>query len=107
MIVYSEYIYYQLVLGGALDGAFADYPTPTTDIPAPETALQVNTTATAISGGQVIYEGLSTGGTIAFTTDDIQKLVIPGDTTPITLVLGTYSPITTSAVAVLRMREEW
>ena len=45
-----------------INGAFADYPTATTNIPLTETALRVNSTLTTITGGQVILQGLAAGG---------------------------------------------
>ena len=44
-----------------INGAFVDFPTATTNIPATETALRVNSTLTTISGGQVLLQGLAAG----------------------------------------------
>ena len=53
---------YRVLLGGALDGTFVNYPTATTIIPDTETSLLVNTTSTTITGGEVVFQGVTSGG---------------------------------------------
>ena len=60
-IISSTDLSFQILLGGTIDGAYANYPTATTIIPDSETALLVNTTCTAITGGEVIFQGLTSG----------------------------------------------
>ena len=55
---------YQLILDGTVNGAFVNYPTPTTIIPDNETALLVNRTSTTITGGQVVLQGVTTGASV-------------------------------------------
>lgn len=52
---------YQILLGGTIDGTYANYPTATTIIPDTETALLVNTNCTSITGGLVIFQGVTSG----------------------------------------------
>ncbi len=58
-LVTTDDIYYQVLLGGTLNGSFVNFPTATTNIPNSETALLVNTTSTTLTGGQVLLQGLS------------------------------------------------
>lgn len=60
-IISTTDLNYQVLLGGTIDGAYANYPTATTIIPDSETALLVNTTCTTITGGEVILQGLTSG----------------------------------------------
>lgn len=52
---------YQILLGGTIDGTYANYPTATTIIPDSETALLVNTNCTGITGGTVVFQGVTSG----------------------------------------------
>jgi len=56
-------ISFQVVLDGTINGSYVNFPTANTIIPDNETALLVNNTATTISGGEVVYQGVSAGGT--------------------------------------------
>ena len=60
-IISTADLSYQILLGGTIDGTYANYPTATTIIPDSETALLVNTTCTTITGGEVIFQGLTAG----------------------------------------------
>lgn len=60
-IISTADLSFQILLGGTIDGTYANYPTPTTIIPDSETALLVNTTCTTITGGEVIFQGLTSG----------------------------------------------
>ncbi|CAM4526867.1 hypothetical protein [Paenibacillus xylanexedens] len=62
-IISSVDLSYQVLVGGTLDGAFINYPTATTIIPDSETALLVNNSSTTITGGEVVFQGVTGGGT--------------------------------------------
>lgn len=62
-IISSVDLSYQVLVGGILDGAFINYPTATTIIPDSETALLVNNSSTTITGGEVVFQGVTGGGT--------------------------------------------
>ncbi|MGG4403393.1 hypothetical protein ABEW61_24965 [Paenibacillus amylolyticus] len=62
-IISSVDLSYQVLVGGTLDGAFINYPTATTIIPDSETALLVNNSSTMITGGEVVFQGITGGGT--------------------------------------------
>jgi hypothetical protein len=61
LIATSADLAYQVLLGGTVNGTFVNYPTATTIIPDSETALLVNTTSTTITGGEVIFQGITSG----------------------------------------------
>jgi hypothetical protein len=61
-IITSEDLAYQVLLGGTINGSFLNYPTATTIIPTAETALLVNGTCTTITGGEVVFQGVVSGG---------------------------------------------
>jgi len=61
LIATSADIGYQILLGGTVNGTFVNYPTATTIIPDSETSLLVNTTSTTITGGEVIFQGITSG----------------------------------------------
>ncbi|QOY34201.1 hypothetical protein AWH56_015860 [Anaerobacillus isosaccharinicus] len=108
-IVSSSDAWFQVVVDGTLNTAFTNFPTANTDIPNNETALLVNNTATTISGGQVVYQGVLAGAPGAanrdFATAVLLSFELPAEQ-PVTLVIGTFSG--TSAVsAVFRVNEEW
>lgn len=60
-VISSVDLSYQVLVGGTLNGTFVNYPTATTIIPDSETALLVNNTSTTITGGEVVFQGI-TGG---------------------------------------------
>ncbi len=62
LIALGADIAYQVLLGGTINGTFANYPTSTTIIPDSETALLVNTTCTTIAGGEVLLQGITSSG---------------------------------------------
>ncbi|MET1168158.1 hypothetical protein ABWV16_24240, partial [Bacillus velezensis] len=62
-IISSVDLTYQVLVGGTLDGAFINYPTATTIIPDSETALLVNNSSTTITGGEVVFQVVTGGGT--------------------------------------------
>ncbi|MFC7373101.1 hypothetical protein ACFQPF_15785 [Fictibacillus iocasae] len=100
-------LFFEIRIGGELNGEFVDFPTDTTPIPSSETALLVNKTATAITGGQVIFQGVAAGGGTFrdLLSTSLLEIELPAFL-PVTLVAGTFSGISTVNAA-LRMTEEW
>jgi len=85
----------------------AVWQTPT-NYSAGETAVESDKTATGITGGEPIFEGLTVGGTNfsrALGTQNELDLDFNG-LQPVTLAVRTFSG-TGSVSAVLRVREEW
>ncbi|WP_175617412.1 MULTISPECIES: hypothetical protein [Paenibacillus] len=108
-LVTSEDIYYQLILGGTIDGAFTNFPTVTTNIPSSETALLVNNTLTTISGGQVLLQGLAAGaGGMARISASASLLdfQLP-DNEFVSLAVANLSGATNSVTATFSLTEEW
>lgn len=60
-LITTDDIYYQIILGGTINGGFVNFPTATTNIPTSETALLINNTLTTIADGQVLLQGLVAG----------------------------------------------
>ena len=60
-IVTDNDIFFQVIVGGTLNGTFTTFPTTTTNIPNNETALLVNNDATTITGGEVVFQGVGAG----------------------------------------------
>ncbi|WP_391204336.1 hypothetical protein [Psychrobacillus sp. L4] len=61
-IISTTDLSYQVILGGTLNGLFVNFPTANTNIPTTETALLVNNTSTTITGGEVVFQGVTAGG---------------------------------------------
>jgi hypothetical protein len=61
-IISTTDLSYQVLLGGTLNGTFVNFPTANTIIPTNETALLVNNTSTTITGGEVVFQGVTGGG---------------------------------------------
>lgn len=106
-IVSTANLLWEVRLGGTLTGASFG---AVTNIPTTETALEVDVSATAISGGQKIESGLvSTTGVGASSSGGFSSesyaLELPG-TTIITLCARTVSG-TATVSAILGMEEEW
>lgn len=94
-----------LVLGGSLTGA--SYGS-LTNIPAAETAVEVDTSATAISGGTAIYEGLALGGLFRPALSQGERLLIDlPDDSVISLCARRVSGAGGTVTATLRVEEEW
>lgn len=107
-IVTGSDVFYQVIVGGTLNGSFDNFPTSNTSIPDDETALLVNNTATTISGGQVVYQGVAAGerGTHRnLATATLLSFELPGHDS-VSLVIGTFSS-TTEVTVVFRVTEEW
>ncbi|MFA9556914.1 hypothetical protein ACERII_06410 [Evansella sp. AB-rgal1] len=108
-IVTASDIYFQIIVGGTVNTAFTNFPTPTTDIPDNETALLVNNTAGTITGGDVVFQGVASGVPGAANRDlavaNLLDFELP-DEESVSLVVGTFSG-TSNVSAVLRVTEEW
>ncbi|MBC2728518.1 hypothetical protein [Desulfosporosinus sp.] len=101
---------YQVLLGGTLDGAFVNYPTATTIIPNAETALLVNTTSTTITGGQVVFQGLTSGGgggTRVLATSEILDFALPVDEVVTLAVVRIAGSATNTVNASFSVTESW
>lgn len=109
-ILASTPIRYKLVAGGSVNGAFVNYPTPTTAIPVSDTALQVNYTCTAVTGGRVITQGTGSGIAGAYQNVAVnlpdQLLLYDLQEEPLTLVVSSLAGADNLA-ATFRMAEQW
>lgn len=105
LLTASANIRYEVRVGGSLTGASFGAPD---NIPATETGLEVDTSATAITGGQKIFEGLANSGAgnrSGQTGEGISDIDLPKDTV---ITLGAVSLGGTATVsAVFRVQEEW
>ena len=110
-IITSADLAYQVLLGGTLNGAFADYPTATTIIPLNETALQVNTTSTTITGGEVVFQGVASGGagssTRVLATSELLDFTLPLDAIVTLAVVRIGGSPTNSVTASFSVTESW
>ena len=100
---------YQVILGGTINGAFADFPTATTNIPLSETALTVNSTLTTISGGQVLLQGLAAGvdgNARILASASLLNFQLP-DTESVTLAVANLAGGSNSVTATFSLTEEW
>lgn len=101
---------YQVLLGGTLNGTFVNYPTATTIIPDSETALLVNTTSTSITGGEVVFQGVTSGGgglSKVLATAELLSFTLPINAV-ITLAVARIGGSSTNTVyAVFRVTESW
>ncbi|MEK4102715.1 MULTISPECIES: hypothetical protein [Paenibacillus] len=101
---------YMIVAGGTLDGTFENYPTPTTNIPATDTALLVNYTCTTVTGGKVIMQGTGSGISGAYANLAVnllnERLSYEFHDEPVTLVVNSLSGGDDLAVT-FKMSEQW
>ncbi len=108
-LVTTDDIYYQVLLGGTLNGSFVNFPTATTNIPNSETGLLVNTTSTTLTGGQVLLQGLAASGAEGnnrvLASASLLDFELP-DTAFVTLAVATFTG-SGSLVATFRVTEEW
>ncbi|ASF38903.1 hypothetical protein CEH05_07170 [Halobacillus halophilus] len=107
-IVTSEDVYFQVIVGGTLNTAFVNFPTATTDIPLNETALMVNSTATTIAGGEVVFQGVAAsdrGSNRDLANANLLDFELPDDQI-VSLVIGSFG-VSASVSAVFRVTEEW
>ena len=104
-IISTADLLYQVRFNPALTGA--SWQTPT-DTSASETAVESDVTATALSGGELIYEGLVIGASLfsrAVSTQDELDLDL-NNVQPVTYTVRTVSGSGTITM-VFRVREEW
>lgn len=103
---------FQILVGGTVNGTFVNFPTATTNIPTNETALLVNTTATSITGGEVVYQGLAAAGVSEETSrvlvsQELLDFEVP-DNLIVTLAVATLGAGGSNTVtAVFRVTENW
>jgi len=109
-IISTADLAYQVLLGGTIDGTFANYPTATTIIPDSETALLVNTTSTTITGGEVIFQGITSGAgenSRVLATAELLSFALP-DNAIVTLAVARIGGSGTNTVkASFSVTESW
>ncbi|CAM4526859.1 hypothetical protein [Paenibacillus xylanexedens] len=110
-LITTDDIYYQIILGGTINGGFVSFPTATTNIPTSETALLINNTLTTISDGQVLLQGLVAGveGSArisAASSSSLLEFQLP-DTEIVTLAVANLSGGTNPVTATFSLTEEW
>ena len=108
-IIASTEIAYQVLLGGTLNGTFDNYPTSTTIIPDSETALLVNNSSTTITGGEVVFQGITSGGGFSrvLATAELLDFTLPIDQTVTLAVIRLGSAGSNTVRAVFRVVESW
>ena len=110
-IISSADLAYQVLLGGTINGVYVNYPTATTIIPDSETALLVNRTCTTITGGEVIFQGVVSGGsgsgTRALATSTLLDFTLPINQTVTLAVLRIAGSGTNTVNSVFRVTESW
>ncbi|QGU00157.1 hypothetical protein SYNTR_1563 [Candidatus Syntrophocurvum alkaliphilum] len=109
-IISTTELSYQVLLGGTIDGAFETFPTVTTNIPNDETALLVNRTSETITGGEVVFQGVTAGGGFfsrVVATAELLDFTLPIDAT-VTLAVADIGASGNNTVnAVFRVVESW
>jgi len=108
-IISTTDLAYQILLGGTLDGTFVNYPTATTIIPDSETALLVNNSSTTITGGEVVFQGVSTGGGISrvLATAELLNFTLPINGVVTLAVADIGGGGSNTVNAVFRVVESW
>ncbi|MDT0160737.1 MULTISPECIES: hypothetical protein [Bacillaceae] len=108
-IVSSLDIAFQVLVGGTVDGTFVNFPTATTNIPDDETSLLVNNNSTTFTGGEVVYQGVSSGGSsISRVTAQAELLdfQLPDDEI-VTLAVANLEGGTATVNATFLVLESW
>ncbi|MEK4526979.1 hypothetical protein NST38_16340 [Paenibacillus sp. FSL H8-0104] len=108
-LITTDDIYYQIILGGTINGGFVNFPTATTNIPTSETALLINNTLTTIADGQVLLQGLVAGvaGSVRISaSSSLLDFQLP-DSEIVTLAVGNLSGGTNPVTATFSLTEEW
>ncbi|MEK4274468.1 hypothetical protein [Paenibacillus sp. FSL R7-0026] len=108
-LITTDDIYYQVILGGTINGGFVNFPTATTNIPTSETALLINNTLTTIADGQVLLQGLVAGvaGSVRISaSSSLLDFQLP-DSEIVTLAVGNLSGGTNPVTATFSLTEEW
>ena len=96
-------------MGGTLNGTFDNYPTATTIIPDSETALLVNNTSTTITGGEVVFQGVTGGGegnARVLASAQLLDFTLP-ENAIVTLAVASLGSATNTVDAVFRVTESW
>ena len=108
-IISTTDLVYQILLDGTIDGTFVNYPTAATNIPDSETALLVNNSSTTITGGEVVFQGVCSGGGISkvLATAELLDFTLPinGVVTLAVADIGGGGPNTVNVV--FRVVESW
>ncbi|MBU3161121.1 hypothetical protein KPL37_15465 [Clostridium frigoris] len=110
LIATSADLAYQIILGGTVNGTFVNYPTATTIIPNSETALLVNTTSTTITGGQVIFQGVTSGtggNSRVLATAELLNFALPDNAIVTLAVVRIAGPSSNSVTASFSVTESW
>lgn len=96
-------LFYEVILGGTVAGAYGAVP----GIPANETALEVNLTPGIPVGGISVFKGVAAGGggNRVLASSELLDLELAG-TDPITLVVETISG-SNQILSTLSLKEEW
>ncbi|MDQ0656161.1 collagen-like protein [Paenibacillus sp. W2I17] len=108
-LITTDDIYYQIILGGTINGGFVNFPTATTNIPTSETALLINNTLTTIADGQVLLQGLVAGvaGSVRISaSSSLLDFQLP-DSEIVTLAVANLSGGTNPVTATFSLTEEW
>ncbi|WP_338706135.1 hypothetical protein [Paenibacillus amylolyticus] len=108
-LITTDDIYYQIILGGTINGGFVNFPTATTNIPTSETALLINNTLTTIADGQVLLQGLVAGvaGSVRISASaSLLDFQLP-DSEIVTLAVANLSGGTNPVTATFSLTEEW
>ncbi|WP_180361743.1 MULTISPECIES: hypothetical protein [unclassified Paenibacillus] len=108
-LITTDDIYYQIILGGTINGGFVNFPTATTNIPTSETALLINNTLTTIADGQVLLQGLVAGvaGSVRIAaSSSLLDFQLP-DSEIVTLAVANLSGGTNPVTATFSLTEEW
>ncbi|WP_339297076.1 hypothetical protein MKY92_17330 [Paenibacillus sp. FSL R5-0623] len=101
---------YQVLVGGTLNGAFVNYPTATTIIPDSETALLVNNTSTTITGGEVVFQGITggaAGNTRILASSELLDFTLPENQIVTLAVSNIGGPGSNTVNVVFRVTESW
>ncbi|MEO2212575.1 hypothetical protein ABGV40_17160 [Paenibacillus amylolyticus] len=101
---------YQVLVGGTLNGTFVNYPTATTIIPDSETALLVNNTSTTITGGEVVFQGITGGGagnTTILASSELLDFTLPENQVVTLAVSNIGGPGSNTVDVVFRVTESW
>ncbi|WP_338587178.1 hypothetical protein V6669_17365 [Paenibacillus sp. Y5S-9] len=109
-VISSVDLSYQVLVGGTLNGAFVNFPTATTIIPDSETALLVNNTSTTITGGEVVFQGITGGGagnTKILASSELLDFTLPENQVVTLAVSNIGGPGSNTVDVVFRVTESW
>jgi len=109
-IISSVDLSYQVLVGGTLNGSFVNFPTATTIIPDSETALLVNNSSTAITGGEVVFQGVTGGGsgsTRILASSELLDFTLPENQVVTLAVTNIGGGGSNTVDVVFRVTESW